>query len=165
MTDMQVALADHHAAVDEFAATARALDAAKWIKPRAQGAWSPGQVVEHLALTYEYNRDVIGGTAKRLLFPLMLLRPLIRKRVVTDTLNAGRFVRKGKAPAPFQPATTPSSQQNLIPRLTGAAYGFEADVRARGGDTIAHPAFGLIATVDWVKLQAIHTRHHMSHLE
>src|SRR5262245_34429146 len=134
MTDIHVALDDNHAAIDEFAAIARALDAAKWVRPRAQGAWSPGQVVEHLARTYEYNRDVINGTAKGLPFPLMLLKPLIRKRVVTDTLKAGRFVRRGKAPSQFQPAATAAPQQDLIPRLTAAAYGFEADVRARGGE-------------------------------
>ena len=49
MTELETALADNRAAVAEFVATARALDEGQWTTPRAGGAWSRGQIVEHLA--------------------------------------------------------------------------------------------------------------------
>src|ERR1051326_6976418 len=128
MTEVETALADNRAAVDEFVATARAIDGARWQTPRAAGAWSPGQIVEHLAKTYEYNRDVVKGTAKGLPVPFnLLLKSLLRKIALTDTLKAGRFTRRGKAPAPFRPGPTPAPQPDLIARLSAAVSGLEAD--------------------------------------
>src|SRR5258708_2969795 len=63
MTEIETAIADNRAAVEEFVAAARGVDAASWNRPRAEGKWSPAQVTEHLAIVYEYNRKVVLGTA------------------------------------------------------------------------------------------------------
>ena len=166
MTELETEIAGNRAAIDEFVAAARAVDANRWATPPAKGAWSPGQIAEHLALTYEYNRKVVGGTAEGLPFPLgVILRPLLRRIVIDNTLKAGRFTRKGKAPAPFRPGPTPPAPGDVIPRLTSAVSGFEADLRSRPrSETIAHPVFGSIRTADWLKVQAIHARHHRAQL-
>jgi DinB family protein len=166
MTELETRIADNRAAIDEFVATARGVDPGKWAVPRAEGAWSPGQVVEHLALTYEYNRKVVLGTAEGLPFPLRLfLKPLLRRIVIDNTLKAGRFTRKGRAPAPFRPGPTPPPPADAIARLMKAVSGLEADLRSRPrSDTIEHPVFGTIRTVDWMQVQAIHARHHRSQL-
>ena len=74
MTELETAIADNRMAVEEFIARARGIDAAAWSAPRGEGKWSPAQIVEHLAIVYEYNRKVVtgdaGGGAPRFLQPL-----------------------------------------------------------------------------------------------
>ncbi len=165
MTELETAIADNRAAVEAFAAAARAVDAGTWAAPLADGKWSPGQIVEHLALTFELNRRVLAGTAPALPFPISLLKPLIRRLVVDNTLKAGRFTRRGRAPAFLQPAAAPAAAADLVARLMSAVSGFESDLRSRPRvETIAHPAFGNVRALDWVRLQAIHTRHHLAQL-
>lgn len=162
MTELETQIADNRAAVEAFVATARGLDAAKWTAPRAAGAWSPAQIAEHLAIIYEYNRRVVTGTAGK--GAPGFLRPLLRWFVVDRTLTAGRFTRKGRAPAIFQPkATQAPPAAEVLARLMAAVTGLEADIRSghpAGRHTVAHPFFGTLQTTDWMRLQAIHARHH-----
>jgi hypothetical protein len=169
MTELESRIADNRTAVDEFIAAARALDLSTWSAPRAEGAWSPAQIAEHLAIVYEYNRTVATGTAAS---PIpRLIRPLVQRLargiVVDSTLKAGRFTRKGRAPSLFQPSAAPPASTQVLARLDAAVRGLEADLRSRhpaARHTIAHPIFGTIATVDWMRLQAIHARHHRAQL-
>ena len=165
MTDLETALADNRAAVFEFIATARSLDPVRWNTPRAEGAWSPGQVVQHVAIVYEYSRDIVLGTPSGGSLP-RFLRPLLRRMVVDSTLKAGRFTRKGRAPAMFRPSTAVPVVE-AIPRLEAALAGFEGAIRSghpEGRHYVTHPYFGRIATRDYVRFQAIHTRHHRRQL-
>jgi hypothetical protein len=168
VTEIETAIADNRKSVDDFIAAARAVPAARWAVPRANGAWSPGQIVEHLALTYEFNRKVVAGTAPAL--PLLLrpiLRPLLRRMVITNTLQAGRFTRKGRTPAFLRPGPTPPSVAEAVARLNAALSGLEGDLRSRHPDarhTVDHPAFGSVPTQDWMRVQAIHARHHRDQL-
>jgi hypothetical protein len=165
MTEIETAIADNRAAVEEFVAAARAVDAASWNTPRAEGKWSPAQVAEHLAIVYEYNRKVVLGTAGK--GAPRFLQPLARWFIVTKTLKAGAFTRKGRAPGIFQPTATPAAAAPLLTRLTTALAGFENDIRSghpEGRHTVAHPFFGRLPTVDYLTLQAIHARHHRSQL-
>lgn len=167
MTELETALADNRTAVNEFVATARALDPAAWSTPRREGAWSRAQIAEHVAVVFEYNRKVMTGTAPgvpALLRPI--LSPLLRRMVVTNSLKNGGFTRKGRAPKFFHPTASPGDQGTVLSRLDSAVTGFEADIRSRprGDGTIAHPAFGTITMLDWVRLQAMHVRHHRDQL-
>ena len=167
MTELETAIADNRAAIEEFVTAARAMEAQRWQAPRSEGAWSPAQIAEHLAIIYEYNRKVMTGDAPGVPWLLRpILQPLLRKMVITDTMKAGRFTRKGRAPKFFLPSASPGDASTVLSRLTAAVGGFEADIRSRprGDGTITHPAFGTIAMVDWVRLQAIHVRHHRAQL-
>lgn len=166
MTELETRIADNRAAVDEFIATARAIDEQTWTRPRAADAWSPGQIVEHLALVYEYSRDLVLGTATGGGAP-RILRPLARWFIVTRTLKAGKFTRKGRAPAMFRPSATPADSAVLTARLKKAVDAFEAGIRSghpAGRHTLHHPFFGSMPMIDYVRLQAIHARHHRSQL-
>lgn len=164
MTELETQIADNRAAVEAFIATARDLDATRWAAPRAPGAWSPAQIAEHLAIVYEYNRAVAKGSAGK--GAPAILRPLLRWFVVDRTLKAGRFTRKGRAPAIFRPTTTKTPAPvaaEVLARLMTAVTGLEGDIRSghpAGRHTVAHPFFGTLQTTDWMRLQAIHTRHH-----
>ena len=169
MTEIETQIADNRAAIDEFIAAARALDASRWAAPRAPGAWSPAQIAEHLAIVYEYNRTIATGTASS---PIpRLLRPIVQRLargfVVDSTLRAGHFTRKGRAPGFFQPSATPPPAAAVLARLDAAVRGLEADLRSRHPEarhTIPHPIFGALPTADWMRLQAIHARHHRAQL-
>jgi DinB superfamily len=165
MTEIETAIADNRAAVDEFVAAANGIDPAKWKTPLGEGKWSPAQIAEHLAIIYEYNRKVVTGTAGK--GAPKFLQPLARWFIVTRTLKAGAFTRKGRAPKIFQPTSTPEAAAPLLMRLTNAVRGFENDIRSghpEGRHTVAHPFFGTLPTVDYLRLQAIHARHHRSQL-
>jgi hypothetical protein len=166
MTEIETALADNRAAVGEFLATARGLDDARWTTPRAPAAWAPGQIVEHLARAYEYSADVVKGTATGGAAP-RLLRPLLRRFIVDATLKAGKFTRKGRAPAMFQPAATPGTRHELLPRLEAALTAFEGAIRSGHPEArhdVMHPFFGKVPTTRYVRMQAIHARHHRDQL-
>jgi hypothetical protein len=165
MTEIETALADNRAAIEEFVAAARGVDSAAWSRPRGEGKWTAAQIAEHLAITYEYNRKVITGTAGK--GAPAFLRPLARWFIVTRTLKAGTFTRKGKAPKIFQPTAAPPAAPVVLDRLARAVAGFESDIRSghpEARHTVAHPFFGTLPTVDYLRLQAIHTRHHRSQL-
>jgi len=165
MTEIETAIADNRAAVEEFIAAARGIDAAKWGTPMAEGKWSPAQIAEHLAIVYEYNRKVVTGTAGK--GAPKFLQPLAKWFIVTRTLKAGAFTRKGRAPGIFQPTNTPAAAASLLTRLAAALAGFENDIRSghpEARHNVAHPFFGTLPTVDYLRLQAIHARHHRSQL-
>jgi hypothetical protein len=166
MTDLTAAIADNHKAVDEFTAAARAVDAARWTLPRAEGKWSPAQVVEHIALTYEYSRAVLNDHAPGPSAP-RFLRPLVRLFFVNPVLKHGRFKPNAKAPSMFQPSSVPGDAAELLPRLEAALSGFEAELRTAdrlGRSTVNHPFFGIMPVTDYLRLQAIHARHHRAQL-
>src|SRR3954469_21461477 len=125
MTELETRIAESHAAVAEFVATVRSLDATRWNTPRAEGAWSPAQIAEHVAKVYEYSRDIVMGTPTGGSLP-RFLRPLLRRLVVDSTLRAGQFTRKGRAPAMFRPSTQAASAPEAIARLEAATAAFEA---------------------------------------
>ena len=96
-----------------------------------------------------------------------LFRPLLRRFVVDSTLKAGRFTRKGRAPAVFRPSDTLWAKSELIDRLHRAVGAFEASIRSghpAARHAVNHPAFGSVPTSDYVRLQAIHARHHRAQL-
>jgi hypothetical protein len=67
----------------------------------------------------------------------------------------------------FLPSPTPPSPVQAIPRLEAALAGFEAAIRSghpEGRHYVTHPFFGRIPTKDYVRFQAIHTRHHRAQL-
>lgn len=159
MADLQNALETHRQAVDEFLAAARQVPVAQWNQPRAPGKWSPGQVAEHLALTYEISRRVVNGSFPGNGAP-RLLRPLLRTFLLKPVLKRGAFIPGSKSPKVFRPSASPPQQAPLLGRLQIAVKAFETEVTALAGDAIKHPIFGRLGLADFVWLQEIHTRHH-----
>jgi len=166
MTELETSIADNRAAVNEFVATARSLDGARWTTPRAPGAWTPAQIVEHVAIVYEYSRDVTLGKPQSRSLP-GFLRPLLRRFVVDSALKAGKFTRKGKAPGMLKPSAALASVSEAVERLEAAVTGFEAAIRSGHPEArhfVAHPFFGKVATTDYLRFQALHTRHHRAQM-
>jgi hypothetical protein len=163
MPELRTALHYHHQAVQGFLARAEAVSPEEWLKPRAEGKWSPGQVVEHVALSYESSNDVLhhrvpGSGAPR------LLRPLLRALLLRPVLRLQGFPFAGKSPAVLRPGPVPTERSKLLGRLEGAARAFERDSNAAESGTVDHPAFGRLPLVDLIQFQQIHTNHHAGQL-
>ncbi|HUR94994.1 MAG TPA: DUF1569 domain-containing protein [Gemmatimonadales bacterium] len=152
-------LQDHHQAVEAFLTAARAVSPTRWSQPRAPGKWSPGQVVEHVALAYEVNRQVLHGHAPPMSAPRWL-RPLIRTFLLGPVLRRGRFIPGSKSPRVLRPRPAAAVPADLLARLAAAMAAFETDAAAVRSPTIDHPFFGRLPLGDFVRLQEIHTRHH-----
>jgi hypothetical protein len=159
MTDLQAALHAHQQAVQAFLASAHAVPPERWDRPRAEGKWSPGQIAEHLALSYEASGEVLHGRAPGPA-PPRLLRPLLRTVLLRPVLWMGRFPAASKAPGMLRPGPSTAAAPVLLDRLQAAAAAFESAAREVRGTAIDHPAFGRLPLVDLVRLQEIHTRHH-----
>lgn len=164
MPNLETAVAEHHSAVEQFLATGRAMTPQQWATPREPGKWTPGQIAEHLAITYEYgialaNRNPPGGGLP------FFLRPIARMAFVKPTLKAGRFTRAGKTPKIFEPSTMPPAPDVVLPRLEKALSGFEKAVQAgEAREALHHPFFGTVPTTDYLTLQTIHAKHHHGQL-
>lgn len=161
--DPHSALRAHGLAVVDFLTAARAVPAPQWAEPRAPGKWSPGQVVEHVILSYEVNRGVLRGMPAPATAPRWT-RPLIRRLLLEPVLRRGRFFPGSRSPKAFRPRAVPAAPDALLDRFQAAAATFEADAAALGDTAIEHPFFGRLPVGDFVRLQEIHTRHHRGQL-
>jgi len=158
------ALEEDRKAVGEFAARARAVPPDRWNTPRAPGKWSPAQVCEHVARSYEKSCEMLRGEPQ----PGMprWLRPIIRTIFFSKVMRTGRFPKGAQAPEQFQPLASPPPADESLARVAKASAEFAAEVRkhAHEGATVDHPVFGRIRTSDYVRLAHIHTRHHARQL-
>jgi Protein of unknown function (DUF1569) len=160
--DLLTTIHAHHQEVDNFLSAGGSVSGSQWTQPRAPGKWSPGQVVEHLALAYETNRGILHGRAP--MTAPRWIRPLIRTFGLKPVLRRGRFIPGSKSPKIFRPGPVPAPPSELLKRLAAAAASFEADAAALKSETLNHPFFGRLGLSDFVRLQEIHTRHHRGQL-
>ncbi|MFI5403090.1 MAG: DUF1569 domain-containing protein [Planctomycetota bacterium] len=163
MQELDPSLGEGRKAVADFVSHARSVARDRWSAPRAPGKWSAAQVCDHVAKTYEEGRSILCGTCRQKGMPRWV-RPLLRFLFLNRVLKTGNFPKGAKAPAAFEPSANPPPAVENLRRLEKAAADFEGEARARDGTSIDHPVFGRIKVVDYVRLNAIHTRHHMGQL-
>lgn len=161
MRDVAEALASNRRAVDEFIAAAEGV-ASTWTTPRAPGKWSPSQVVEHVARTYEEAAKLVAGSPSA--FPNVpgLLRPVMRGLFFKRILKKGAFMN-AKTFKALDPEQGPPSASEARARVEGAVQAFEKAC-AVAGDTVSSAVFGKIALTDYVRFNALHARHHQKQL-
>lgn len=166
MADLEKVVADNRQAVSDFVAAATAIEAADWGRAPAEGKWSPGQVTEHVAISYELSQGILHGTFPGRGMP-SFLRPLIRVLALKPVLRKGRFGRPVKTFPAFEPAASPTAAEAITARLQKAADSFEEHVQtaaASGKTALNHPFFGNCPLTDYMLLQVIHTNHHRGQL-
>lgn len=166
MPTLADAMTDNQRAVERFAAACRAVSASAWPEPVAPGKWSPAQVAEHVAVAYELSRKAITGQFPGRAAPAFL-RPLVRRFFLAPVLRRGAFGRRAKAPGVFLPGPVSSTPESAAARVTETATAFEqllAETARSGTDRVNHPFFGTVPLADYLRLQAIHTNHHLRQL-
>jgi len=164
MAAVDDALAYNREAVELFVRRAEEVPADAWARPRAPGKWSPAQVTEHVAISYEVSRRVITGETAMGGLP-RFLRPLVRALFFKRMLATGKFPGRTKTSAAFEPSATPPNRPAGLARLGAALTVFEEDVRRQPpGTPVEHPVFGRLALADYVRFAGHHTRHHEAQL-
>ena len=158
MADINTALAESRAAVDQMLAAAQRTGAA-WTTPRAPGKWSPSQIVEHVARAYEESAHCASGAPHK--FPTFprLLRPVVRRLFFDRTLKKGIMPSGGRTNKAMNPAAGPATPADARARLEQAHAVFEQACRQCGA-TFDHSIFGTVSVADYARFQAMHTLHH-----
>ena len=159
MADVDDVLAANRAAVLDLVAAAER-SAATWTTPRAPGKWSPSQVVEHVARGLEEGANVVSG-APSIPMPPALLR-LVARLFFYRILKKGVFPKGFKSHKAMDPASGPATPAEARVRLEGAFARFDQECRRRdaSGQHVVSTGFGTVSVEDFVRFNAIHTRHH-----
>jgi hypothetical protein len=119
---------------------------------KALGNWSPGQIFQHLAWSFDTSID--GNDAK---FPwwLRMIAPLMKKKLLGSPMPPGFKL--------------PESAQKLVPGPTSTEEGLAA-LRAaiarqeRESSRAPNPVFGELTRNEWNQLHLKHAALHMSFL-
>jgi hypothetical protein len=157
MRDLNAALAESKAALEQLIAAGER-SGASWTTPRAGGKWSPSQIVEHVARALEESGKNIKGEPSA--FPTLPgpLRPVVRGLFFNRVLKKNAFIN-GRTNKAMNPASGPGTPAEGRARLQQAHQAFELACR-QASPRFKHGIFGDIATADYARFQALHTRHH-----
>src|SRR5689334_11476166 len=159
VASIDTALAASKAASEQLLADAEAA-AAGWATPRAPGKWSPSQIVEHVARSYE--GAVLMAAGQPSAFPRLpvLIHPLLR--IVFRHLLKKGSLPNGRTTKAMNPLDGPATPADARTRLAAAHDRFAAacrDLAARGAP-MRTTMFGAVPVEDFVRFLELHTRHH-----
>src|SRR6187402_106329 len=133
-TDAREASSDHHRAVREFVAAARAVEPSQWEQPLGEGKWTPAQVAEHVRLSYEiFSAQLSGGQGLRVRTSWWM-RPLLRWRFLGGILQQGVLPAGARAPREVRPGDGPFDKDAVLVALEEAAAEAEAGLVRRWAD-------------------------------
>ncbi|HEX2059479.1 MAG TPA: DinB family protein [Thermoanaerobaculia bacterium] len=158
----------HAESAAQVAATAEAIPPDSWLTPRAEGKWSPAEIVHHLLLTFDtLQREMEGGKGMHVITRLWQ-RVLLRLFLVPRLLRGGAFPKRARAPRELRPGPPSGTQAEVIAKFRARAAEFEAAAdeaqkRPRGG-VLTHAYFGRSNVATGVLLCARHMQHHQRQL-
>lgn len=122
MQEIEPALEEDRKAVAEFAAEAREVAADRWSAPRAPGKWSPAQVCDHVARSYEKSTEMLRGEPQKGM--PRWLRPVLRLLFFDKVMKSGRFPKGAKSPDQFLPSPEPLPLDASLARIEKASAEF-----------------------------------------
>ena len=158
----------HNTAAQELLSTAERVPAQKWLVPRAEGKWSPAEVVEHLNLAYDVFMRELGGEPGMQIRTKLWQRVLLKVTMVPRILAGRGFPVGARAPRETRPALTSTDQGAAIAAFRDRAGRFEvAAAEAQSGrprTRLTHAYFGRMSLRDSVLICARHIQHHQKQL-
>jgi DinB superfamily len=160
-------LADHTAALEEYLASAMSLSLEVWIRPMAQGKWTPAELTSHVAEAYRVLRGELGGQAGMNLRGSPLQRFILRHTVLPRLLAGKPFPPGVRAPRETRPKIVVDDRQTALRELGSVAELFTTELGACAGPAsprLTHAYFGLLSPRQALQLVAVHTRHHARQL-
>lgn len=162
--DIERALGVHRDSISELLDAANAAGGS-WEVPRAEGKWSPAQLVEHLARSLEEGAKVVAGEPSAFSDMPRIVRPLMRFMFFNRIVKGSRFP-KAKTPAPFNPESGSESPAAAAERMAVALARFDEACLARAADggEVVSGVFGSVSVEDYVLFNARHVRHHLGQL-
>jgi DinB family protein len=165
MDAIDASLADVRREVDDMIRTA-ATCADCWTTPRAAGKWSPSQVLEHVARSFEASAGDVVGARTGLPDMPRLLRPIVRKVLFKRVLETGTF-QKARTNKAMNPATGSVSPDEGVARLESTWTVFVkacTDATAKGSAVATSRIFGDVPLADYIRFQGLHARHHRAQM-
>jgi hypothetical protein len=160
MADLDSALAASKEAMERLIAAGER-SGPTWTTARAPGKWSPSQIVEHVARSFEESAHMASGGQSK--FPKLpaVVHPIVRGLLFRRVLRKGGFPR-AKTNKAMDPANGPATPAEGRARLEAAHQQFEAACRQLGsrGERMRTTIFGAVPVEDYVRFMELHTRHH-----
>jgi hypothetical protein len=139
------------------------LEDAAWLRPPASEKWCPGQIAEHLLLTYDALLSELGGGQGMRLRKSWWLRLWIRLRYLPMVLQEGRLPSGAPAVREVRPGSEPPERRAAVEALLERSERFERELTRAyeaGGRRLSHPFFGRLTPPQAFKLVAVHLEHH-----
>ena len=139
------------------------LDDAAWTRPRADGKWCPGEVVEHLLLSYDALLRELGGGEGMRLRASWWRRLVIRVRYLPMVLDGGRLPEGAPAVREIRPAAPARTRDAGTRALRERALRFDSEIALafeRGSPRLTHPFFGRLRAPQALRFVAVHLEHH-----
>ena len=131
------------------------------------GAWSPGEIVSHVAIAIG---NCVRGLASRADKPPMRRRPRAPWQFVVWHLvrTTGRFPVRIQAPETARPEQHPDRAATEARLREGVARFLstrDALLPRRARDLfLKHPVFGDMTIEEWTRFHVVHTAHHRKQL-
>ena len=153
----------HRSAAAAFETAVSQIPAEVWAQPAAPGKWSPAEITEHLARSYESHlTELRGGPGIRVRVKGLKLF-ILRWTVMPKLLRTGRFPEGVRAPSEVAPVTPAGTREAGVARFRELAATFEGEMAGRlevGKGRITHPFFGKLTLDQALRFVELHVRHH-----
>lgn len=154
----------HDAAAARLAETAERVEPEKWLVPRAEGKWTPAQIVEHLNRVYDVILGELEGKPGMKIRTRFWMRTLLRLTVVGRILRGGWFPERAPAPYETRPGNGVEDKDEAIRMFRDRAAQFSSAV-AKAHESgkkvrITHAYFGAASLDRSTLLCARHIEHH-----
>ena len=158
----------HATAAADLLAAAEGVSRDAWLAPRAEGKWSPAEVVEHLNLAYDAMlKDLAGGGGMKIRTKWWQ-RMLLRFTLVPKLLRGGPFPANARAPRETRPAIANPDQSAAIAGFRERSERFAGEasraIASRRRVRLTHAYFGRASLAEGVLLCARHIQHHHKQL-
>ena len=157
----------HATAADEVVATAERVPADRWLQPRAEGKWSPAEVIEHLTLAYDVLLRELAGGPGMVIRTKLWQRLLLRFTMLPKILRGGGFPAGARAPRETRPVLTTTDQRTAIAAFRDRASQIAAaavEAEKRGGVKLTHAYFGRASVCNSMLMCARHLQHHQQQI-
>ena len=165
--DPTAGLAAHRQSLAAYAAAAKNIPDSQWNQAPAPDKWSPGQVTEHLRMTYVVVGGELEGRTGLTARTPWWIRPLLRFRFLRRILKDGAVPAGAKAPRELRPGPGPFDQGRTLEALAEAASSFEATLTRRWNDpaaAVTHHVFGKLSAAEMLRFATVHLDHHARQL-
>lgn len=154
----------HAEAATELVSAAEAIPTDRWLLPRADGKWSPAEIVEHLTLAYDVLLRELGGGPGMQIRTTLWQRLLLRLTLFPKILRGEPFPANARAPREMRPAMPAIDQPSAIARFRDLAARFDSETREVRSGRLTHAYFGRSSVQKGVILCARHVQHHLQQL-
>jgi hypothetical protein len=151
---------EHHAALSALQATLRSVPADAWLRPRAEGKWSPAEVADHLALVYRVMLAELDGAPAIPRRAGPAATRILRWVVLPHILFHRSIPVRVKAPREVRPRRDLPGPEETACSLAELGSRLEARLAADGDARITHPYFGSLDAATALRFCAAHMEHH-----